>query len=267
MNYSYFNNPYITPRPPRPPEPPRNNEFDQVNELIDKLPRDRPIQLTINLASKENVSKSKHPTSTEPKYMVKLDKCLVCLEKTTVVQMESCPCYVCLGCVNKHVENNLTHNGLKCPGCNLNWNPSSDFRSSKLILSDQLIRLSKILNLETPIEELIKEKKKAIFSDVKKCTECQQTLKRSNKKEPLSSQYRCRQGHQKRCIACDEIIEGSFHRLYCRNKKELSKLKGYQPCPKCLVMVKKISGCDRIVCGYCSERFNWVSRQRELLYD
>lgn len=181
------------------------------------------------------------------KYSVKLGTCPICLDKTTLVKLE-CNCSICLVCMYNHIESNLTHNGLICPKCKTKFN------------TNMLENLSNPLDL--PIKEMISIKKSEIFSNIKKCRVCSSNLIPG--KSNISSYYTCPQNCENRCIACDESITIAYESLTgnnnhsCSKKDILNAIQGMQPCPKCLIMVKKIEGgCNTITCGHCKTVFNY----------
>lgn len=69
-----------------------------------------------------------------------------------------------------------------------------------------------------------------------------------------------RKKHKDECILeFDEIIKRNRE---IREKKNNNKLQqwdseGFKPCPKCLVITEKTSGCNHMTCSYCKHQWCW----------
>ena len=69
-----------------------------------------------------------------------------------------------------------------------------------------------------------------------------------------------RKKHKGECMSeFDEIIKRNREIREKKNNNELQQgdSEGYKPCPKCLVITEKISGCNHMTCVYCKHQWCW----------
>lgn len=79
-------------------------------------------------------------------------------------------------------------------------------------------------------------------------------------KEHIHCKKCFRKKHEGECIPeFDEIIKRNREIQKKKAKSELqdNDPEGYKPCPKCLVITEKISGCNHMTCVYCKHQWCW----------
>ncbi len=128
-----------------------------------------------------------------------------------------------------------------------------------------------IREINKMIRELIVKKDELHYSLDKKITQNVHNFVRqcssSTCRGFLSSQWKCGLCEQWTCPECHELKgpKRDCEHTCDPNNVETAKLldKDTKPCPKCQIMITKISGCNQMWCTQCHTAFNWKTGQFE----
>ena len=193
------------------------------------------------------------------------NKCAICLDDViNPVKMEQCNHKFCLDCFKEYLNNLINQNDIEQISCPEDkcTNKSLDFNFfSKYLSEEQLIKYNRLKTRN----EISRDKLK-IF-----CPLCDSYAKidKQDKYNPNSESYIktkliCQKGHEF-CSCGRTQHEGECY----RDGEEFNNLiikEKIKSCPKCGFLIKKNSGCNHMICGNksCKYEFCWLCLQESL---
>ncbi|UJR23701.1 hypothetical protein I4U23_026682 [Adineta vaga] len=225
----------------------------------------------------EMVPTSFHQNSTE------LDECPICccaISSDEIKQMACCSMKLCSACLLTHTITNIRNNKVKieCPAC-----------------SEEMNSLTILYNTDIPVpireryqEMLAQNLAEKQHTNIKLCPHCNfitilddndPRINRKKLRKESEQWIYCEQCNKEWCWSC---YAPSHPNETCRQfKKNHTQLdmwaharrsdnhqRNAQRCPKCLIYIEKIDGCDHMLCSKCNSKFCYRcgSRMRLPLY-
>jgi len=155
-----------------------------------------------------------------------MPECLICWEEEDLIELPGCEHMFCKSCLRKCIESN-TRNEMECPQC------------EEIIGEDFINDTFDDISVPNNSQEI-------------HCPNCD-TVNQPNEFNMIIC-YHC---EYEFCQFCESTECSNYRCDLIQELKDACNEDVIKQCPKCHVLIERISGCNGVICSLCNCHFCW----------